>query len=507
MFSGCFGERVPEGDKTEAGLHPAPGSLVSDAVLTKRLLQRLPIVDRSGSILVVSRANSDGSIVRYRPYGDLALPVLGYLDSYGRGLDGIEYTYDKVLMSNSTSLDPGQHEALELSLDRKIQALSEKNLRWQMKRLKASRGCQIVMDLQTGHIIAMASYNDGEKAGKGALTSNLALEDGLDPWALVVNLAWLRKIDRDLRAVADQPVEEEDGAKGDASSEKLVKGPWHWLSIGSKGKMWTRISQDDLEELSMNGTMLRQLIRLGMGQSTGIDLPGEKQGALPVSLSDNMTTIIDSGIDASPIQLLCTFSSIVQGGKRIHPRIGLVGEKDDSAVHQRVLSSDALQEYLEMIGDNHGPSIASVTEKTYRDGKGYEVMGIGMWPAKSPKISYITVLDNARIDPERRRGTLGRTASIAKAASLLPRPTRLATNMASRPIHELVARQTRGKAAIALSSRMPDLRGRSLRSALEAASQLGLKLEIRGAGTVRHQFPLPGSRIKRGSRCVIVCQS
>ncbi len=502
VFSGCFGERVPEGDKTEASLQAAPGSLVTE----NRLLCRLPIVDRSGSVLAISRLNQDGTIVRYRPYGDLASPVLGYLDKYGRGLDGIEFTYDKVLTPQICKPQEEPQEALSLSLDRKIQALSEKNLRWQMRRLRAARGCQIIMDLNTGHIIAMSNYAvDEDLSDREAISNNYALEDGLNPWGLVMNLAWLNGLERDYQELLKDQ-EDMDEQADEGSLPDIGKSPWHWLSIGDRGRLWTRMTEADLKGLSVNSSILRQLIKLGMGQPTGIDLPGEKQGALPVSISDNVTTIIDAGIDTSPIQLLCTFSSILQGGRHLHPQIGLV-DHDSHTKEGRsgFFDQDVLGKFIKNIGDNHGPSIATVTQKTYGSGQGYEVLGMGLWPARSPKISYITVLENAQIDPERRRGTIGRTAEIARAAACLPHSAGFArgTGVSVSGLNERVGN---GHILKTPSSIMPDLRGRSLRSALEAVSSLGLKLEVKGAGTVTRQYPLPGSRIRKGKRCVIVCE-
>ncbi|RUM93375.1 MAG: hypothetical protein DSZ23_00055, partial [Thermodesulfatator sp.] len=147
VFTGCFGERVREGDKSEAGLRPAPGSLVPNSTFANRLRLRRSIADRSRSILALSRTGKDGLTERYHPYGDLAMPVLGYLDGYGRGLDGIEYAYDRILLPADATDKKNHQEPLILSIDRRIQALSEKNLRWQIDRLKAKQGSQIIMDV------------------------------------------------------------------------------------------------------------------------------------------------------------------------------------------------------------------------------------------------------------------------------------------------------------------------------------------------------------------------
>ncbi len=510
VFSGCFGERVPEGDKTEAGLRPAPGSLVSEAACSKRVLQRLPISDRSGSLLVVSRITPDGSVERYHPYGSLAVPLLGYLDEYGRGLDGIEYAYDKFLLSSEDTIKSGQITPLSLTIDRKIQAQSEQNLRWQMKRLKAAKGSQIIMDLASGHVIAMASLSAGSK-GKitGNLTENFALEDGIDPWALAVNLAWLNKQQEELLESRQQ----EDGTETSEPTAAVDKGgpaSWHWLTIDERAKLWTRLSEDNIDQLSFDNALLRQLIALGLGQPTGIDLPGERQGALPISLSDNVTSVISSGMNASPIQLLNAFSAIIKGGRLPRPVISAQHsqtqpEKNQPGEKQDIpLDEEALKQFIRTIGDNHGPSIASVTKKTDKNQPSYEILGMGFWPAKSPKIGYITVLGDAKVDASRRRGTLGRTALIAREAASLSSSLMFAgRGSENTAVSYNLQGHYHGQPEPWI---MPDLRGRSLRSAVEALDGLGLLIRIKGAGTVKSQYPRPGSRIKRGIECVITCK-
>lgn len=499
MFAGCFGEKGPEGDKTEVGLHSAPGSLVSETVLNQRLLRRLPIVDRSGSILVVSRENPDGSITRYYPNGDMARSVMGYLDEYGRGLDGVEYSYDSVLLAGSDQRTRKHLQAFALTIDRKIQALAAENLRWQMRRLKAVRGSQIIMDLETGHIIAMSNYSHYyRKTKKGPVRENYALEDGVNPWGLAINLSLLNFRQAECQRAAHLSPGADQVRNRKRASKKMGRSSWHWQTFGHKGKLWTRLTSDDLDELSVDSTTLRQLIRLGMGQPTGIDLPGESQGSLPVSFSDNVTSIIDSGMDASPIQILCAFSSIIHGGSPIRPAVGAYVVKDLSGRKEGFFDQDALLAFLRDIGDDHGPSIASVTKRAYGDKSGFQIIGMGIWPAKSPKISYITLLDNAKIDASRRRGTLGRTALVAKAAAFLPRSAGLPPR--------LKGNGSKGFARDSMPSVIPDLRGRSLRNALETVGGLGLSLQVKGAGTVRRQYPRPGSRIKKGGKCVIICK-
>ncbi len=491
----------------EADLQPVPGSVVLKTSLNNRLLHRLPIADRTGALLAVSRADSSGRVVRFHPNGGLGLPVLGYLDSYGRGLEGIEYSYDAVLASSDRKLV----DALFLSIDIKVQAETEKNLRWQMKRLKADRGCEIIMDLENGQILAMASLSKDNTSGTGTPEfSNYGIREGLNPWGLVINLAWLMQIQEHLQETGHEAGNLKGKDNKPARFKKAFNVPWHWIDVGAKGKLWTRLKTRDLARLPMDQSILKLLIRLGMGQPTGIDLPGEQQGGLPVSLpvsmSESIGSVIDSGFNATPLQTLCVFSAIIKAGTRLRPSLAVNGGKNSSIDScPGLFDVTAVKEFLKRVGNDQGPSIASVTMTTAAGHVAFQTIGMGVWPSKSPRISYISVLENARIDASQRRGTLGRTSRVARLAGLQPS---VAGPFNINGRSAVVVRDVQ-KAALGLGASgvvMPDLKGKSMRSALEIVSGLGLKLKVKGAGLVRKQYPKAGKPIKKGDSCTIICK-
>ena len=127
---------------------------------------------------ISSGINIDEDTKRYYPYGTLASQVIGVCGSDNQGLSGIEYSYDSILTGTSgqivTSTDATQSEIpnsvesfveaedgydLTLTIDVNIQSIAEKYLQEAVEEYDCERGGNvIIMDPETGDILAMASY-------------------------------------------------------------------------------------------------------------------------------------------------------------------------------------------------------------------------------------------------------------------------------------------------------------------------------------------------------------
>lgn len=122
--------------------------------------------------------NIDEDTKRYYPYKTLASQVIGACGTENNGLSGIEYSYNSILNGTSgqiiTSINAAKGEIpnsvesfveaedgynLTLTLDVNIQSYVEKHLKEAVEKNKCSKGGNcVVMDPNTGNILAMASY-------------------------------------------------------------------------------------------------------------------------------------------------------------------------------------------------------------------------------------------------------------------------------------------------------------------------------------------------------------
>jgi stage V sporulation protein D (sporulation-specific penicillin-binding protein) len=129
---------------------------------------------------ITAGINIDDDTKRYYPYGSLASQIIGSCGTDNQGLAGIEYSYDSILKGTSgeivTSRDASKSEIpnsqqsfieaengynLTLTLDVNIQSIVERHLKQAVDDNSCSKGGNcIVMNPQTGDILAMASYPD-----------------------------------------------------------------------------------------------------------------------------------------------------------------------------------------------------------------------------------------------------------------------------------------------------------------------------------------------------------
>ncbi len=506
VMSGCFGERVSEQNHLDSQAL-APGASFSKASsLRHRLLSRRPIVDRTGTILCISRQDEGNRIARIQPYKGLFSDIIGYVDRYGRGLDGIEYAYDTVLLSETGKKD--SNSPLILSLDKNLQALCKKNLEYQIRRLRSKAGALILMDIKSGQILAMVSGRNGVSDNNISLNpKNMAIQGLVNPWPVMLALTEAKAIEYRLKlnekkSTAFHSITSKD--KDSLNEQPVVKlRHWHWHNFGQDAGFWTRLDQEELDNTALGPALLPSLINIGLGQDTGIDLPGERQGRLPSVLSSNVTDVIASTASATPLQILCAFTSIIKNGSAVKPRLLLndetVTKKAAAGPAKPLLTPEAHLFFLKAFGDNSGPSIATYSPESGSEKKGYQVVGLGFWPADNPKISYISVLFQAKHTPVQRRGTLGKMALLAKKGFYALKEQ---YKFALKP-------NDAGKVVLGRDSHriMPDLRGMSIRSALETVGRLGLRVRFSGTGKVKQQYPRPGCRISRKIQCVLVCSN
>jgi cell division protein FtsI (penicillin-binding protein 3) len=92
------------------------------------------------------------------PEGVLASQIIGFVGIDNRGLEGIEFSYNDVLMGKGSVSDGGWVSGMNITLtiDRTIQYLAEKELKIGMERCQAKQGAAIVMEVSTGKILALA---------------------------------------------------------------------------------------------------------------------------------------------------------------------------------------------------------------------------------------------------------------------------------------------------------------------------------------------------------------
>ncbi|MHB8145787.1 MAG: peptidoglycan D,D-transpeptidase FtsI family protein [Vulcanimicrobiaceae bacterium] len=285
--------------------------------------------------------------------GDMASTILGFVGTDENGLDGVEYYYDRYLKGRSgkvtletdeygrpipfgreTIIKPAQPGLnIELTIDSYLQFETEEALDQQVRKFHASDGTAIVMDPQTGAVLAMAnvphfdpnhfwkySYNqERDRAVMDAyqpgstyklITAAAALESGkVTPQS--------RFPAHDELAVGGDVIHNaEDGfMAGTGRSETLEQIIEYSHNVGAA-------------EVGMSigpRTFYAMEQKAGFGTPTHIGLPGENPGIVPPpsqwSESSLATMSFGQGVSITPIALTRYYCAIANGGMLLRPRI------------------------------------------------------------------------------------------------------------------------------------------------------------------------------------------
>lgn len=291
---------------------------------------------------------------RLYPEGELAAHVIGFVSTNDEeqisGQYGIEEYYNDILLGRRGKFEAFLDTAgnwitssrrdiesevngddLVLTIDRTIQFIVEQELKKGVEEFEAESGEIIVQNPHTGAIVAMASYptynpNEYSKVDDIGVFLNGATQATYEPGSVIKPFT---------AAVAiDKGVAEPETTYVDTGSVSLNG----WTIRNSDGKANGVKTLTEVLELSLNtGTIhFQQLAGLdafeqyfrafGFGDKTGIDLAGEVGGNLD-NLNNKKSGIgygtisYGQGMATTPVGLLTSFSSLVNGGVLYKPYV------------------------------------------------------------------------------------------------------------------------------------------------------------------------------------------
>ncbi len=283
---------------------------------------------------------------RFYPQRSIAAQVLGYAGVDNRGLAGLELTLDKPLagrpgretlvrdpfghvldaVTSTTALDGSD---VYLTIDHTIQAQAESVLRDTLRKWHAKDATAVVLDPQTGAVLAMAvapTYDANNFAGvPKEVQRNLAVTDTYEPgstFKLVTVSAALStgivtpntpfRLPYEIQ-VADRRIHDAEPRGTETMSVAQI------LSRSSN------VGAITLARLLGKDRLVSWIARFGFGRYTGIDYPGESRGIILPASKWSGSTIgnvpIGQGIAVTPIQLASAYAAIANGGIWTQPHL------------------------------------------------------------------------------------------------------------------------------------------------------------------------------------------
>ncbi|HEX8311188.1 MAG TPA: penicillin-binding protein 2 [Chthoniobacteraceae bacterium] len=383
---------------------------------------------------------------RLYPNGQMLCHVLGYVNSTGTGVEGIERALDRYLRGHDgyryierdrtgREIVPyrGQERSardgysVRLTVDMGLQSIVEDELASAVKLYNPKMASIVLMRPQTGEILALANYPNfdlnNQELAKEADRKNRAIMDMVEPGSTfkIVTVAA-------------------------ALTEKLVRpdteifcenGYFSWCKLNDHHGYGSLTVNDILVKSSNIGVaklamqlgdrkFYEYVRRFGFGERTGINLPGEIGGLVhpPHNWSKISITRIPMGheVGATPLQVTTAMAAIANGGKLMLPQI--VREITDEAGNvvaqfppqevRRVASQEATEAVrealIQVVGPKGTAALAQVpgylvagktgtSQKLNAEGrysKKYVASFVGYMPANDPAFVALVLFDEAQ---------------------------------------------------------------------------------------------------------------
>ncbi len=544
---------------------------------------------RAAAAQITGRQDSDAVYLlpeakRYYPQLSLAGEVLGFCDIDGQGLAGVEHQFDRLLYgkpkqcwkmldgrghtisSGEKAWDPEvMGDNVVLTLDHTLQYIAEKELALGVERSHAAGGLALVLQPQTGEILAMAQLPvmDPNRYGQSLETArrNRLITDCLEPGSAFKIFITAAALDANVVKPGDR-FNCENGAWVLGPKEEIHDvHPYGCLTVQQIIQKSSNIGAAKIAG-KLGGPRLEQYLRgFGFGSKTGISFPGESDGLLKSlqalkSGIDRATLAFGQGVSVTPLQLTMALASLGNGGVLMEPR--LVKEIDDPYGRQvqefpprplrRVLSQRAAQQILEIMATvtqqggtakeaaPPGFTVAGKTGPAQKlEGRAYShskfnALFIGLVPAEKPVLAISVIIDEPKgaifggvvaapvfreiaaqslrvlgYYPQKEQDREQNLPVQAKAAAA-PEPERRAARAApGQPPGPTLAQLLPGRLEIPEGplTVMPDLKGYTIRQVLDLLTRSGMKYRLEGSGMAVSQEPSPGTTISPGAVCLV----
>ena len=378
---------------------------------------------------------------RFYPAGEVAAQLVGFTGIDDRGQEGMELAFDDWLYGATGSKrvlkdrkgqvikelqlieseKPGSN--LALSIDLRLQYIAYRELKAAMKQFRAKSGSVVVLDVQTGEVLAMVnqpSFNPNDRSRlKVGSTRNRAVTDLLEPGSVMKPLTMVAALE-----------------SGKFHPGTVIDTSPGYLRIGRK----TFVDHRDYGKLDMSGILAKSsqvgttkiamklepedirgvFDRVGLGQSPGTGFPGESAGLLPSKRRwrdvETATLAFGYGMAATPLQLANAYAVLANNGikkqvslLKVSAAEGVHPGLEEQVIDKKIVAS--VRQMMKAVIEKEGTGtraaintyeVAGKTGTSHKVGAGgyqkdrYVGLFAGMAPADKPRLVTVVVIDDPR---------------------------------------------------------------------------------------------------------------
>ena len=507
---------------------------------------------------------------RSYPNGTIGASVLGAVGFESEPLGGLELYYNDVLSTHSKSQDvkrdarghlylspTGSDDTMErrnikLTIDKTLQYIADKELGRGVTASRAKSGEAVVVDVETGAILAMANVPtfDPNEYSNYPLEHwrNSAIIESHEPGSTFKVIVISSALDTGVVTV-DELIDCEGGRIKIGKDEISDSHPHHKLTVADIVKFSSNIGAYKVIQRLGKKNVYDSIRAFGFDSKTGIDLPGEAAGILsepgrwsPVQFA---TIAFGHGIAATSLQMTMAFAAIANGGRLMKPYVvqsimkkdgGVISETEPEMVARTITTETArlVTGLLERVVEEEGTGTLAasidyrIAGKTgtaqkvdYRTGsyaKGrYFASFVGFAPAENPRVAVFVGIDEPKGEyyggqvaaPVFRR-IVEKTLRYLKVPASMGRESRriVAQQMPAAPASDdvpiVVSGDVKGQYVVRQDDQswmLPDFRGMTMRGVFAASGDADIDWSFRGSGIAVKQWPDAGSVLKAGDLC------
>ncbi len=369
---------------------------------------------------------------RFYPQGEALAHVLGFTNIDDRGQEGLELAFDEWLrgtpgskrvvrdgqgriIENVDLIRPAQpgHD-LTLTIDRRIQYLAFRELRRALQEHSASSGSAVVLDVDTGEVLAMAnlpSYNPNDlEGGRQDARRNRAVTDVVEPGSTMKPITIAAALDAGI-VEPNTPI--------NLSPGYIVVGGYTINDFRNYGLQTTtgvithssNVGAVMLSSRLKNDYFYDFVRSFGYGSKPGSGFPGEASGLLAApdqwSGSTKASMSYGYGLSATPLQIAMAYAALANGGRLIAPTF-VKGQRNPA---EQVLEPQTARQVLRMMqtvtetgGTATGAAILGYhvggktgTSRKFSPTGGYSdeyiALFAGVVPVENPRFAMVVVVN------------------------------------------------------------------------------------------------------------------
>ncbi|AZF09180.1 Cell division protein FtsI (Peptidoglycan synthetase) [Pseudomonas sp. R2-37-08W] len=374
---------------------------------------------------------------RFYPAGETTAHMVGFTDIDDHGREGVELAYDewlagvpgkrqvikdrrgRLIKDVQVTKNAKAGKPLALSIDLRLQYLANRELRNAIIENGAKAGSLVIMDVKTGEILAMVNqptYNPNNRRNlQPAMMRNRAMIDVFEPGSTMKAISMSAALETGRWKPSDK-VEVYPGTlqlgKYTIRDVSRTEGPVLDLTgilINSSNVGMSKVAFD------IGGETIYHLAqKIGLGQPTGLDFPGERVGNLPNyrdwKKAETATLSYGYGLSVTAIQLAHAFSVLANNGRMVPLSLIHVDEapKATQVIPEKVAKTmqGMLQQVIEaprgvfraQVPAYHVAGKSGTARKTSVGTKGYaensyRSLFAGFGPMSDPRYAIVVVID------------------------------------------------------------------------------------------------------------------